>query len=553
VNLATDPRNSDKIQRMGERVRWAHPLMEAEGIDQARLVLAGSPTTPEAFSFLVIGDSGTGRYRTDSPQRRVALRLLEHRSRAAFLVHTGDVVYLVGSREQYRENFIEPYREWLVGGETPRAIAYDRMVFNQPFLPVPGNHDYYDLSPWLGALSGLTTPLRPLLRRVIDLDVGWHGSFQGDAYARAFLDYLKAVPESSLSSHLERHYGARFGQSRCLSYQPGSFTRLPNRYYAYRYAGVDFFALDSNTFNQPRPDADGSWGGRSVKQLKEELRGLERQRDQWIGQLLGADPTQTDGRSAEDAWEALDSEAMESDELMEKIEQIEEQILDLRKQTQAGCGGDGLGGDEGDREGDPEQLVWLRDQLIRSWRDPEARGRILILHHPPYVTEATKWSQAQTFAVRRRLREVLDAVAAEIDSTTGGVPLVNLVLSGHAHCFEIIETLNTGHADSFIPWIICGGSGYSLRRQRREGEALSERLDGQGGVIARSTLFVGRQGHGQQLRRPYSALRIDLSEGSPLALKGTLLIAEKGRGRWCEQTMDFSLPQRRYSGKAQPS
>ena len=215
--------------------------------------------------------------------------------------------------------------------------------------------------------------------------------------------------------------------------------------------------------------------------------------------------------------------------------------------------GDGGGDGGGDGEGDTDQLTWLRDQLIRSWRDPQARGRILILHHPPYVTEATKWSQAQTLAVRHRLREVLDAVAAKVGIDAGGPPSVNLVVSGHAHCFELIETLDTGHADSFVPWIICGGSGYSLRRQRREGADLCERLDGQGGTIARSNLFAGRQGHGRQLRRPYSALRIDVCRGSPLHLKGTLLIAQKGRAGWSDQTIDFPIPQSGHTTEASAS
>jgi hypothetical protein len=274
VNLATDPSIALKMQRMGERVRWGHPLMSREGIDQTRLVLSDSPCSHDAFSFLVIGDSGTGRYRRDSPQRRVALRLLEHRSRAAFLIHTGDVVYLVGSSEQYRENFIHPYREWLVGGENPPAIAYDRMVFNQPFLPVPGNHDYYDLSPWLGLLSGLTTPLRPLLRRVVDLRRGLAWFVPGGCLCQGLPRCAQGGPGiaaclRSPGAPLRRH-GSRL--PRCLSYRPGSFTRLPNRYYAYRYAGVDFFALDSNTFNQPCPDADGSWGGRAIEELKQERR-----------------------------------------------------------------------------------------------------------------------------------------------------------------------------------------------------------------------------------------------------------------------------------------
>jgi hypothetical protein len=59
---------------------------------------------------------------------------------------------------------------------------------------VPGNHDYYDL-PWLySLLVKLTRPLARLMGRPFDPNVGWQGSNVGDAYARAFLDYLKAIP-----------------------------------------------------------------------------------------------------------------------------------------------------------------------------------------------------------------------------------------------------------------------------------------------------------------------------------------------------------------------
>jgi hypothetical protein len=34
--------------------------------------------------------------------------------------------------------------------------------------------------------------------------------------------------------------------------------------------------------------------------------------------------------------------------------------------------------------------------------------------------------------------------------------------------------VDTGHADRNLNWIVCGGSGYSLRRQRNEGQELSE-------------------------------------------------------------------------------
>jgi hypothetical protein len=132
------------------------------------------------------------------------------------------------------QNFIRPYREFIVGGEHPSRIAYDRMVFNFPFLPVPGNHDYYDLPIVYGILSATALPLRRLLGSKLDLDVGWHGSDRGNAYAKAFLDYLQAhkMP-GELDRHLDAHYTASTSTGRCIRYQPGRFTRLPNRYYTF--------------------------------------------------------------------------------------------------------------------------------------------------------------------------------------------------------------------------------------------------------------------------------------------------------------------------------
>jgi 3',5'-cyclic AMP phosphodiesterase CpdA len=521
MQLASEPSVAVKIQRMRERVRWGHPLLGAAGIDQTALALEGVPDGDAPFSFLVLGDSGTGRYRGDSPQRRVAELLLRHGEDARFLLHSGDVVYQVGSSEQYRANFIHPYREWLVGGEDWRTIAYDRMVFRRPFLPVPGNHDYYDLPLPLGILSGLSWPLRRLLRRFIVLDVGWHGSHQGQAYARAFLDVLAAVPEPELQAHLRSRYDGRLDGSPCLRYRPGAFTRLPNRYYRCRCAGVEVFALDSNTFNQPVSSV--ALADRLA--LQERRRRLEEERN---------------GRIREVAMALMQAERKEGDEmrddgedrrqdLIASIEQIQEQIHDLDKQL-----GEGPGAHAVDRE----QLEWLVRSLVASWDNPAVRGRILLLHHPPYVTERTKWDQAQTLAVRHHLRAVLDRVAAALGSRPAGRPLVDLVLSGHAHCLEVLRGLDTGHGDAHIPWVICGGSGYSLRRQRSAGVELRESIDGRERPVARSELFVGRSGRGASLRRPYSALRVDVAEGRPLRLSLTPLVAEKLPGRrWQERAL----------------
>ncbi|MFK8182237.1 MAG: metallophosphoesterase [Phormidesmis sp.] len=485
MKLVSDPAITTKIARMKERVRWQHPLVARHNVDQTRIVLADSQeNTARDFSFLVIGDSGTSRHLRDRPQRRVAKRLLEHSDSCDFVLHTGDVVYLTGSSEQYPDNFIKPYREFLVGGDTPNKVRYDKMTFTKPFLPVLGNHDYYDLSLVGGILSKALTPLRRALHKRINLDVGWHGSFQGEGFAKAFLDCLELIGSAQLAGHLEKHYTAKTETGQCLHYVPGKFTRLPNRYYTFRQKGIDFFALDSNTFNAPQPLPKTKTGLEQRKKIESYKQTLEEK----VNSLL-AESEQLDIDVREQAERA--------NSIYAKVEQFEEQIRDIEKQLNASSVGNAI---------DREQLNWLRDRLIASWQNKASKGRILFFHHPPYVTEKTKWFQAQTLAVRFHLRQVLDEVHAAIGDFAGDRPLVDLVMSGHAHCFEYLETLETGHGDRNIPWIVCGGSGFSLRRQRKEGNVLAEF----GSPIAKCHLFLGRSGHGSHKRRPYSALRVDV-------------------------------------------
>lgn len=514
MKFISDPAIPLKIRKMKERVRWNDPVITRRHIDQTRVVLDDGHQTKQQFSFLVIGDSGTGRYRGDSPQRRVAESMLTQSEDCRFVLHTGDVVYLVGSSEQYFENFIDPYREFLVGGEQPRAIAYDKMTFKLPIFPVLGNHDYYNLPRAYGILAQLATPIRRLLRSRIDLDVGWHGSFHGDAFARAFLDYLKPFSGNQLAEHLNRHYVAPAPNGHCLRYVPEQFTRLPNRYYRFQYGGIDFFALDSNTFNVPQPLANNAAGTVQRQSLREERRELEQQRMQLMKELAGlsADPTHDHDRTAE---------------IFAEIEQIGESILDIEKQLQA---------PEQASDVDVEQLNWLTQSLIESWQNPEVRGRIVFFHHPPYVTESTKWNQGQTLAIRHHLRWVLDSVKQEVGSIAGDRPLINLVLNGHAHCLEYLHTTDTGHADANLNWVVCGSSGYSLRRQREEGAEIMERFvqDGKTSyrLVAKSQLFIGRTGHGSKKRRPYSFLRIDVEEGNPARFIIRPMVVEYLNHQW---------------------
>ncbi|MEH1918860.1 metallophosphoesterase family protein [Nostoc sp.] len=506
MKLVSDPAIAKKIRKMNQRVRWQDPLIVERDIDQTRLVLEDGQTDNSEFSFLVIGDSGSGRHRGHNPQRQVAELMLPHHNESRFMLHTGDVIYLVGSSEYYQQNFIQPYREFLLGAEHRKRIAYDQMVFKLPILPVPGNHDYYNL-PILLSLASLTTlPIRHLLRSRLDLDVGLHGSGCGDAYAKAFLDYLQAFQlPGELASHLDRHYTAKTDTGRCLSYQPGHFTRLPNRYYTFRYGGIDFFALDSNTFNDPPPLPKTKKGDADRKLLEKRREDFEQEKQEIIETSAKLRPENP-------------NEADQLDDFHAKLSQIEEIIVDIDKQLATNK----------TTLTDIEQLDWLKQRLIESWNNPEVRGRIIYFHHPPYVTEATKWQQAQTLIVRDRLRGVLDAVAKEIGSLNQGRPLVDLVLNGHAHCLEHLETMDTGHADSHIHWIVCGGSGFSLRRQRIEGADLME----ENRLVARSHLFIGRNGQGFQKRRPYSGLRIDVKgDGQPKFIVRPL-VAEWHQRQW---------------------
>ncbi|WP_413162938.1 metallophosphoesterase [Capilliphycus salinus ALCB114379] len=513
MQFISDPSITSKIDQMKQRVRWQESSIAGRNIDQTRLVIDDEQVDNPEFSFLVVGDSGTGRHRRHSPQREVAELLLKQSDyHPRFILHTGDVVYLTGSAGYYPQNFIKPYREFIVGGENYKKIAYDQMVFKLPFLPIPGNHDYYNLPLFYGVMAQLSWPVRHLLKSRIDFDVSWRGSETGDAYAKAFLDYLqKFYTNPDLERHLDQYYTAETSTGRCLRYQPGKFTRLPNRYYRFSYGGIDFFALDSNTFNAPIPIPETQAGEEKRRQLLQRLRDLEQEKQKLLTELSQLDPD-----NPEQSEQVDDNQA--------KIEQIDEMQFDIEKRLKAGSDGDV----------DVEQLRWLQQGLIDSWQTPEIRGRVLFFHHPPYVTEATKWDQAQTLAIRYHLRQVLNSVAQDVGERANNRPIVDLVINGHAHCLEHLSTADTGHADSNMNWIVCGGSGYSLRRQKPDGPELYEEFEGEQNSrpVAKSKLFVGRHGHGKSKRRPYSGLRIDVRDGQPPQFFVQPLVAERVHSQW---------------------
>lgn len=513
MKFVCDPDIAVKIEQMKHRVRWQQGLLSSLAIAQTKLVIEDTDTDNPNFSFLVIGDSGCGSHLKHHPQRRIAQMMLQQSSR--FVLHTGDVVYQVGSREYYQKNFITPYREFLLGGENPKQLAYDRLTFKLPFFLVPGNHDYYDLPLIYGILAQASWLPRLLLRSKIDLDVGWHGSDQGDTYARAFLDYLADIKRAdNLRQHLENHYTAHHNGDRCLNYQPGKFTRLPNRYYTFRYGGIDFFALDSNTFNQPLVIPDTAAGASKREKLLVDQSKLKQQ-EQKIQRAI-------------DQLNCNDSDDAEQiDDYYAKLEHLAESQRDIQKQL-----------NQSQPTTDWEQLEWFKNSLVASWQDQNVRGRVVFFHHPAYVTEATKWHQGQTLAVRDRLRQVFADVTQAIGQLPKGWAIVDLVLSGHAHCLEHLQTKDTGYADSHINWIVCGGSGHSLRRQRQEGTVLYQNAQLNSLPIGQSHLYVGRNGSRKNCKRPYSFLRIDVRAGNKPQFVINPYVAQWHQRQWTEYVID---------------
>lgn len=443
--------------RLSGQVQWQHPKLNQKlsqsAIDQTQLVIADAPTEPVPFSFVVMGDTDAGQPTQaglSAFSTAFAEQLTQHLGESRFLLHTGDVTYPIGSYQNYLNGFLRPYQSLLSNIPSSPSYRSESVVFKRPLLPVPGNHDYAepDFRFWQMAIRVVCDRLRHL-----GIDLGNYGGQGGEAYGQTFLDDLKKLSPKQLTTHLATHYSAviantlspdgiksdlRYG----LSYQPGEFTRLPNRYYRFRYGGVDFFALDSNTWNQ------------------------------------------------DSAAEGFDH----------------------------------------------QQLSWLEQALIQSWQTPDTASRIIYLHHSPYTTEASRWQQPETLWVRQHLQAVLGRVAIELskigERTDSGdradLPvrqhnsLVDLVISGHAHCLEHLRTTDTGHADAYTDWLVCGGSGADVRRQREAGGDILGRVFSQGkshaSVVAKSQLYAGLQGRNYKKKPFHSFLRIEVQPNQPQKL-----------------------------------
>ncbi|NET71958.1 MAG: metallophosphoesterase, partial [Sphaerospermopsis sp. SIO1G2] len=106
------------------------------------------------------------------------------------------------------------------------------------------------------------------------------------------------------------------------------------------------------------------------------------------------------------------------------------------------------------------------------------------------------------------------------------------------HCLEHLKTVNTGYADAQINYIVCGGSGRRPRRQRKEGTELMETFSDNTYKVADSLLYVGRSGQGDEKRKPYSCVRVDVKSGYPAKFVITPLVTEYIDGKWCDRSLE---------------
>ncbi|MFG3105029.1 metallophosphoesterase family protein [Streptomyces sp. NPDC048182] len=153
------PPRTEKLSWLSPRTLWAARngvlaswFGDPTGATRSRWVAqraaAGAPadkvirrTDPEEFSFLVIGDTGEG----DDPQYAVVPGLLRAGGDTRFAVIASDVIYPVGSADDYDTKFFRPYRD-----------------YPAPVYAIPGNHDWYEgLGAFMRVFCDDAPPLPP--------------------------------------------------------------------------------------------------------------------------------------------------------------------------------------------------------------------------------------------------------------------------------------------------------------------------------------------------------------------------------------------------------
>jgi 3',5'-cyclic AMP phosphodiesterase CpdA len=322
------------------------------------------------------------------------------------VLHTGDVIYMAGEHRLYDRNFRQPYTAFLTSEST-----VENLVFRLPFLPVPGNHDYYDLGGWASWLSRIplvSQGLHAMAHRFLGFRLPEGGSDMGRAFMEAFL-------EPSPGHYSEIAAGAP------LPYRCGERTRLPHRYYQFTQGGVDFFALDSNTLDAPPPAVAPESVRRAATKrsvlLEQELQTLE-------SQLITTPTTPSD--------------QLPRHPLSERILDIQRELaLEQRRQRYEVT------------DFDRAQLEWLEAALRESQTERPDHWRVVFLHHPLYTSIHNHCERPDVRSLRSNLLRLLQ--------TSGQV---HLILSGHSHAFEWLRSSALPQTGIFVTG---GGGQVALR------------------------------------------------------------------------------------------
>ncbi|MFJ6293704.1 metallophosphoesterase family protein [Streptomyces griseoviridis] len=119
------------------RARWV-AQREAAGAPADKVI---RHEVPDRFSFMVIGDTGEG----GDSQYAVVPGFLDVSRGTEFAVIASDVIYPVGSADDYDTKFFRPYQD-----------------YRAPLYAIPGNHDWYeDLGAFMRVFCDDTPPLGP--------------------------------------------------------------------------------------------------------------------------------------------------------------------------------------------------------------------------------------------------------------------------------------------------------------------------------------------------------------------------------------------------------
>jgi len=103
-----------------DRERWVRRQVERGAATEDLVIRRDDPDT---FSFVLLGDTGEG----DGPQYAVVPGLLKAGAGTRYAVISSDILYPVGTGNEYPDKFFRPYRD-----------------YDAPIYTIPGNHDWYD-------------------------------------------------------------------------------------------------------------------------------------------------------------------------------------------------------------------------------------------------------------------------------------------------------------------------------------------------------------------------------------------------------------------------